>query len=584
MPSDSQPVAPSISECFFEGNRWSGDGVKLAYALRNGEVVHVSTVPNGAACGCICPGCRLALIARQGEEKQDHFAHPAGTTCRTGPQTALHYLGKQLLEKRPVLLLPALVASVGEQTVVIAEAAEVTLTNVRIEERLDGVIPDVMATVDGRDLLIEIYYTHKCGREKKKRLADMDLDTVEIDLSRLVRNAKIPKVAAALRSLAPREWVYNARIAAVESKLKEQGERRRQAQERAEEGRRRAQASRVAKLVAAATEAKAAADRRSPPPPKLAGILEHVRHSCFGNLVGAAAQGDFAFTVAPATWQALLINRFVLGPLNERHSSEFTLREAFEYPRLYHLIVPGLSGFISDSDEAAVRREIPDFVSPFNVLMTYLDYLEIKGILSRSMRGRRKLSSSVLRDEESRRVNAGVIQSRRGEITHLVETILDRLGSEGSYGFDVEKWFATQIAAIGCSPLKACETGFGYSDLDWRLRRLRSMLEPGAEPEPELLGLPLSQVLALRVEEEQQRAEQKWRHEQQMETLAVALYERALRATIAELGLPDGWIDTPSDQLGGQTPIECARRDYNGFSAARTEASRAAAQLARRRA
>jgi len=565
MPSDRQPVAPSISECFFEGNRWSGDGVKLAYALRDGQMVHVSTVPNGAACGCICPGCKLALIARQGEEKQDHFAHPAGTTCRTGPQTAIHYLGKQILEHHPVLLLPALIASGDEQSIAIAGAIEVTLTNVRIEERLDGVIPDVMATVDGRDLLIEIYYTHKCGQEKKKRLAEMGLDTVEIDLSRLVRNAAIPEVAAALHSLAPREWVYNARIAAVESRLKQQAERRRQAEERADQQRQRVQAGRVAKLVAAAAEAKAAADRRSPPPPKLAEILEHVRCSRFGNLVGAAVEGDFAFTVTPAVWQSLLINRFVLVPLNERRSSAFTLKDAFDYPRLYHLIVGELSGFISDSDEAAVRREIPDFKSPFNVLMAYIEFLEDKRVLEKAGRGHRRISHDVWSGEEHRRVNEQLFKERAAAVLDRCDAILSELDPADRRGFDPRRWFDTAGESHKPSPRQLCERGIAHGDLLHHLASLQAMLAPGGEPVEDLMGLPLDRILAIRKTEAEQRASAKKARDEELALLGAQLHERTLRGVAVQLGLSDSWLEAPCDALGGSSPLESARTgNYHG--------------------
>lgn len=40
-----------------------------------GRIVHVDDVPNGAACGCVCPNCREPLIARHGTEYEHGFAH-----------------------------------------------------------------------------------------------------------------------------------------------------------------------------------------------------------------------------------------------------------------------------------------------------------------------------------------------------------------------------------------------------------------------------------------------------------------------------------------------------------------------------
>lgn len=39
------------------------------------RLVDVGSVAKGKACGCICPSCQTPLIARQGHEKEWHFAH-----------------------------------------------------------------------------------------------------------------------------------------------------------------------------------------------------------------------------------------------------------------------------------------------------------------------------------------------------------------------------------------------------------------------------------------------------------------------------------------------------------------------------
>ena len=41
----------------------------------SGQLVDVGNVKRGNACGCICPSCKTPLVARQGDEKEWHFAH-----------------------------------------------------------------------------------------------------------------------------------------------------------------------------------------------------------------------------------------------------------------------------------------------------------------------------------------------------------------------------------------------------------------------------------------------------------------------------------------------------------------------------
>lgn len=69
----------------------------------------IGDVPRGAACGCYCPVCNAALVAKQGHELNWHFAHEAGTErpeCRAGAMNLLRRLALQELNRRGLLLLP----------------------------------------------------------------------------------------------------------------------------------------------------------------------------------------------------------------------------------------------------------------------------------------------------------------------------------------------------------------------------------------------------------------------------------------------------------------------------------------------
>ena len=78
----------------------SENTVKIPFAERRGQLVHVSTVPRGLKCGCVCPVCKETVVARKGEVMSHHFAHYRRGTC--SPETVLHYLGKRLLHDRIV--------------------------------------------------------------------------------------------------------------------------------------------------------------------------------------------------------------------------------------------------------------------------------------------------------------------------------------------------------------------------------------------------------------------------------------------------------------------------------------------------
>jgi len=72
--------------------------VKIPYAERQGQMVHVSQVERGLDCDCVCPVCKERVLARKGEEVRHHFAHHRRGHC--SPETVLHQVGKKLLRRR----------------------------------------------------------------------------------------------------------------------------------------------------------------------------------------------------------------------------------------------------------------------------------------------------------------------------------------------------------------------------------------------------------------------------------------------------------------------------------------------------
>ena len=78
----------------------------ITYALRNGKLVSIHTVPSGLACACICTACLQPLIARKGAKMTHHFAHHQGEDCPFAAETMLHRLAKEMLAKKKHLALP----------------------------------------------------------------------------------------------------------------------------------------------------------------------------------------------------------------------------------------------------------------------------------------------------------------------------------------------------------------------------------------------------------------------------------------------------------------------------------------------
>ena len=191
----------------------------LLYGLnQDRELVSVYDVVKGLPCKCTCPGCGGQLIARQGEQKQWHFAHYNAEECSTGYQTSIHLLGKEIIKRNKKILVPvtkykgdvinceydnypygyninnkmcygfgryetALVIGMLEKTAY----TEVLLDDVYLEQKEGDIIPDIVVVAKGRKILIEIYVTHKVDAEKLKKIKSLGLSCIEIDLSKIDR-------------------------------------------------------------------------------------------------------------------------------------------------------------------------------------------------------------------------------------------------------------------------------------------------------------------------------------------------------------------------------------------------------------
>ena len=77
--------------------------LKIPWGLQaaTGTIVHVDDVPNGNACGCVCPSCGAALQARNaGTKIAHHFAHVPDVDRPGACEGWLHGTGKHLLFQR----------------------------------------------------------------------------------------------------------------------------------------------------------------------------------------------------------------------------------------------------------------------------------------------------------------------------------------------------------------------------------------------------------------------------------------------------------------------------------------------------
>ncbi|USK69189.1 competence protein CoiA family protein [Peribacillus asahii] len=188
---------------------------KLPYGLKNGKIVYISDVESGLKCNCVCPSCNGQLIAKKGSRKNHHFAHYNSEECSHGLETALHFVAKEIINKRKKFRIPNVILPFGirKKERVFRNSAYINISNVRLEYKLEGVVPDILANINGTLLIIEIKVTHGIDSVKLEKLKSLNISTIEINLSRHSRSfnpVEFEKII--IDEVENKKWIFNKRV------------------------------------------------------------------------------------------------------------------------------------------------------------------------------------------------------------------------------------------------------------------------------------------------------------------------------------------------------------------------------------
>lgn len=187
---------------FFIGKDTMKENHLLRYGLKGKNFVSIDVVQKGLQCDCKCPNCGTKLVAKKGKNNKHHFAHYNCADCNHGAESALHLLAKSILEQRKELFLPDYRRNKTGRIV--------RFTDVDLESRdYDGFVPDVVLRKKDHALCVEILVTHSVDEEKRKKIENSKVSTLEVDLSYLIDNYDEAAVVEALNTGKNSYWIYN---------------------------------------------------------------------------------------------------------------------------------------------------------------------------------------------------------------------------------------------------------------------------------------------------------------------------------------------------------------------------------------
>jgi hypothetical protein len=209
--------------------------IKLPFGLNeNNTLVHITDVENGKKCGCICPCCRVPLIAaNKGKVRQHHFKHDFGAECGGGLESAIHLAAKQIIMEKRQIALPVYIASLSgtdskgikyiEQETVVKGGTIAHFNSVEEEIELHEMKADILARAGNSPLIIEIFYRHKVEDQKRYKMVNANLSAIEIDLSNITAEdvRDWDTFWSSINEPKRIKWLHNAKAQQIVSKILE---------------------------------------------------------------------------------------------------------------------------------------------------------------------------------------------------------------------------------------------------------------------------------------------------------------------------------------------------------------------------
>jgi len=211
--------------------------LKVPFGLLQGRLVAPSEpLASGLKCDCICPGCSARLQLKQGKKRR-HFAHhnaPASERC---VERSIHSAAIQVLVEQKYLRLPEMKVEVSayalsgakvRRTQILREEAIARFDECRpevtfVREDFGTIRADVVGYKGGRQLLVEMWFTHAVHREKKSKLERLGLPAVEIYLGDLDLEDGFEAIQKRVSGHMPaKEWLFYPGADEVRKALQEE--------------------------------------------------------------------------------------------------------------------------------------------------------------------------------------------------------------------------------------------------------------------------------------------------------------------------------------------------------------------------
>ncbi len=539
---------------FVDHAPFSGLGVRLVYGLTQDEtLVHVSQVASGLACACVCPACGQRLRAHKGKIRVEHFVHQdEGAACGVSAETNAHYWAKGILEREKRIRLPAVDAQSGKASLTLFRSQFFEFDEVRVEQRMGQIVPDLILQKGNRRLIVEVFVTHRCGPEKIEKIRVAETSALEVDLSAYRQCNDEATIAKAFLDTARRTWLYNPRQAKAATALRN----RIKAEEAEAEAKLQRQLQRgidnVRRARGAVTEPMSAHHA----------ALELLHRDHCRGVPTPKVDG---FVVPAQYWQTEIYWQTIFLPICNRVAREMVEAHGV-LDQIEHCLAPALRGPRSYALRTRTVAASPPYRPPIQAVEVYLEALQEFGVLTYDRRTGGLIISDWEQEHVRSRLRAMRTEEHREKETRArVAAILDRLPSDDKEGFDVETWLRRATEQIAPRALWRDPQEEAWETFLEDLSRIDRMLD-GTRAVEDLLGLPYLEQ-ARRVEQghrDAAAARARAAEEKRVQEAQDRMVHLSHRAMIALGADANDWLNR-MDSATGQTPAMLALASVEGL-------------------
>jgi len=406
------------------------NNIKLPFGLINGQLKHIDDVANGRACGCICPGCKQPLEARNaGKIKAHYFAHYNTDECKHGTETAIHLMAKQIIYETKTVETPLFFREpprksstdgeyyYGKQVKIEPKfvKADYAIRDGERKEYRKNYRPDVTLIYKGRALLIEIKVTHAVDKEKYLKVKENNETMLEIDLSDVDAGIvlNIDEFKNYVIHQAPRHWINYPRGESYYEKLRIELDNKVKQKEALKKQREALKRQEREKYVSKLKELKSYLYPYWQNRHEILLRREIVNFPIFERitkikefentqklkmlLIDIHVKDDWIFRVHRSVWQATILTEIIFNNQNKKTIQAWEVEKHISSKYSILSVVKELSNLKREYNKAKrvndklyqntigcwflSEQEIKLIPSPFKPIIEYLNYLSILGII-----------------------------------------------------------------------------------------------------------------------------------------------------------------------------------------------------------